>query len=283
MGRTQLGGRLRVVAQRRPLVVFFFLAYFFGWIGFLPLVLTNAGLGIIRRDVPVEFIVVGVSGPTLAALCTQWLMDGSFRICRIGSSWRRLLLGAVVGLSLVVFAYVVLPAILLVKVSPRELHWSVLWTPAVYGVNWSTFLGGPLNEEPGWRGFALPRLQARFGPVAGSILLGTLWACWHLPAFLIHFVNVPVWAFTIILVTVSVFLTWGTNLSGSSVIVPIMMHATFNTSSRLLAGLCQGVPTRQPELPLYLVAGAAAAGTAILLTRGKLGSPRVAIEKPNLP
>lgn len=269
---TKVNGWLSQLAGRQPLLVFFLLAYAFGWAGFLPLVLSNIGWGLIRADVPIEFVVVGVSSPTIAALCTQWLLDRNFRFCRLYSSWQRMLLGAVVGLALIMLACVILPGILLVKSSPRDLQWSALWTPAVYRVNWSTFLGGPLNEEPGWRGFALPRLQARFGPVVGSLLLGILWAGWHLPLFFIHFVNVPVWAFTIILVTVSLFITLGTNLSGFAVVVPIIIHAGFNTSPRLLAALCEAIPTRQPELPFYLAAGAAAAGAAVLLTRGRLGS-----------
>jgi hypothetical protein len=112
-------------------------------------------------------------------------------------------------------------------------------------------------------------------PPLGSLLLGILWAGWHLPLFLIHFVNVAVWAFTIILITVSVFLTLGSNLSGFSVVVPILIHAAFNTSSRLLAALCRAVATRQPDLPFYLVAVTAAASAAVLLTRGRLGSSRL--------
>ena len=47
-----------------------------------------------------------------------------------------------------------------------------------------TFLfRGPLFEEPGWRGFALPRLQERHGPFAGSLFLGLLWGAWHLPLY----------------------------------------------------------------------------------------------------
>src|SRR5439155_1424107 len=38
--------------------------------------------------------------------------------------------------------------------------------------------GGPLLEEPGWRGFALPRLQLRWGPLVGTMILGVLWAGW---------------------------------------------------------------------------------------------------------
>ena len=49
-------------------------------------------------------------------------------------------------------------------------------TPAAY---LSHFFFGPLFEESGWRGFALPRMQHRFGPVRGSLLLGMLWTGWH--------------------------------------------------------------------------------------------------------
>jgi membrane protease YdiL (CAAX protease family) len=47
------------------------------------------------------------------------------------------------------------------------------------------FIGGPLFEEPGWTGFAQPRLQRLYGPLARGVLLGSLWALWHLPGFLI--------------------------------------------------------------------------------------------------
>jgi membrane protease YdiL (CAAX protease family) len=53
-------------------------------------------------------------------------------------------------------SFVVLPAITLAK-TPWTLHWSALLSLSVF--NYSTLIGGPLGEEPGWRGFALPRLE----------------------------------------------------------------------------------------------------------------------------
>jgi len=50
---------------------------------------------------------------------------------------------------------------------------------------WTLALGGPLNEELGWRGFALPRLLQRRSPLGASVGLGVLWAFWHLPLFFI--------------------------------------------------------------------------------------------------
>ena len=44
-------------------------------------------------------------------------------------------------------------------------------------------VGGPLSEEFGWRRFALPALQARWGWRVASVVLGIVWAVWHLPLF----------------------------------------------------------------------------------------------------
>ena len=42
---------------------------------------------------------------------------------------------------------------------------------------------GPVGEEFGWRGFVLPRLQNKYGPLAASLIIGTVWGIWHLPTF----------------------------------------------------------------------------------------------------
>jgi hypothetical protein len=70
----------------------------------------------------------------------------------VNVDWTRTRVGSTIGVALVLTAYVIFPAV--ATVDPGKLRWSPLASLGVY--NYSTLLGGPLFEEPGWRGFALP-------------------------------------------------------------------------------------------------------------------------------
>jgi len=126
-----------------------------------------------------QWTIVAALGPTVAAVVAHRVTSDDYQAIRIRTAWLRMLGATVVGVALIVLAYVVVPSV--TTADPRKLHWDVLMSVAVY--NYSTLLGGPLFEEPGWRGFALPRLEARFGPLCASMLLALLWVGWHLPLF----------------------------------------------------------------------------------------------------
>jgi CAAX protease family protein len=88
-----------------------------------------------------------------------------------------------------------------------------------------------LGEEPGWRGFALPRLIARFGPIVGTVILGIVWACWHLPLFMIP--GTPQYgtsflAFALMLITWSMVITLLVVRAQGSVIPAMLFHASAN-------------------------------------------------------
>ena len=260
--RSNIGhGRIAQLASEWPLTVFFILAYALSWPVFLHMVVFSA---------PPQLTILASFGPTIAALITHRLATGSYRFLPLHASWFRTLGASLLGVALIIVAYVVLPGIS--TADPHKLNWSILLSLGVY--NYSTVLGGPLGEEPGWRGYALPRLEARLGAVRGSLLLGLLWSGWHLPLFLRPgWESAPFWIYTLIVIGLSVIMSYGANLARFSVITAIAMHAAFNTVSRFLVGLFAGT---QPKTAIRfeLVLGLCGFGVGLLLalmTKGRLG------------
>ena len=90
---------------------------------------------------------------------------------------------------------------------------------------------GPLGEEPGWRGFAVPRLLARHSAFTASLILGIVWAAWHLPLALVG--DLTAYGTVSVLLAAFVF-TWLYQNTGGSVLLPILMHAAHQNSVRYL-------------------------------------------------
>jgi uncharacterized protein len=88
-----------------------------------------------------------------------------------------------------------------------------------------------LGEEPGWRGFALPRLSERFGPNLGTVVLGVAWGLWHLPLFIVPGTpqyGTPFLPFVILLTTWSMLITVVVIHSHGSVVGAMLFHASAN-------------------------------------------------------
>lgn len=258
-------------AKRRPLVLFFLLAYAFAWVAWLPIILSHAGLGWIPGTLPVSLIVIGLFGPTVSALTVQWVRERNLRICHFRTASRGLVLGLIVGVGLVLLVCVIGPAVATSRTPVRMLNWRIFL--ALWPWHLLIFIGGPINEEPGWRGFALPRLQRRFGAVWASVLLGVLWGAWHLPLFLIHgWARMPIWGFLLLAISLAVLFTLAANCSAFSIVVPVSMHFTVNLSGFLLDGLLESAQMRpRPDLTTAAIEVTVAALT-IVLTRGRLGA-----------
>jgi hypothetical protein len=92
-------------------------------------------------------------------------------------------------------------------------------------------LGGPLGEEFGWRGYALPVLQDRLGWRAASLGLGLVWGVWHLPLFFIDGTaqaHIPLALFLLSVVAMSVVFAWLVNHTASSVVAALVFHTAIN-------------------------------------------------------
>ena len=134
-----------------------------------------------------------------------------------------------------------------------------------------------LAEEPGWRDFALPRLQARFGPMRSAFILGPLWALWHMPLFLTEWGGWPNadWtrpvAFAVFCISFNVVMAWIFNSTGQSLPLAMLAHVSVNNFVSLIWGQMFPAIDENLVLPAMAVASVMAAVIVIGLTRGRLG------------
>lgn len=113
-------------------------------------------------------------------------------------------------------------------------------------IGWATFFFfvfwfGPLPEEMGWRGFALDRLQMRMSALTASLVLGSVWALWHVPLFFvpgsfqagIGFGTTRFWIFLVSMVPLSVLMTWVYDNTRRSTLSAVLIHYTGNLCGAL--------------------------------------------------
>ena len=101
----------------------------------------------------------------------------------------------------------------------------------------STMMGGQAGEELGWRGYALPQLAARFGMGPASILLGGIWALWHLPLFFAPVGDTFGQSFPLYLLQVialSVTMAWLYSHTRGSLLPVMLLHAAVNNTKDIV-------------------------------------------------
>ena len=272
--------------NRFPLITFFLLAFAGTWLVLSPWVFDTFGwieipdeLGIIL------FILSTFTGPFFAAFYVTGKLEGKEGKKNL---WRRIFqmrLGLVWYVAvLFTFLLVWLTAYnLLYRGAPLA---ALIANPALmvtaFLPNVLTGLLIPsLGEEPGWRGFALPRLQKDFGPVLGTLILGTLHGIWHLPALFTPLLGPFSWdsflTFVLTAAAGTFIYTWVFNNTRGSVWIAILLHASSNAASSLVGSLIpEGVELTSWQSALdagwlNVIAFSLAAVLLIIFTRGKLG------------
>ena len=239
---------LKALAKRYPLISYFALAYALTWIFVIPIMLSQRGMGVINLPDPlllVFLLVSTYSGPLPAALIMTTLIDGKEGRRQL---WRRVFQWRV-GMGWYLLVLVAYPVVFLAGLSVYSgtapwlaliENWQLIFTYylpiAAIGI-----LFPSLGEEPGWRGFALPRLQQQYGPLIGTLILGVLHGLWHLPVYFIPgtilegpFDLTQFAANTCLLITLTFFWTWLFNHAGQSVFFAMFVHGVSNATSGLI-------------------------------------------------
>jgi uncharacterized protein len=276
--------------RHHPLVSYFVMAYAISWTYVLVFLVLWPLADTIVTQTPQLF------GPILAAFVLTAVMSGKagvkqllqrFVLWRVGTVWY---LFALVGVPAIYFLGIAFVPGGLGSFKAPTATMSLLYPVLFFVV---LVLDGPLLEEPGWRGFALPRLQERWGPLAGSVILGVLWAAWHAPQYLLPsfasenggFTPSGLGVFALAAISFSVIITWVFNHTRGSLLLAILLHTAINFSQGLTSDL---FPAARFNEVVPVVAFGLTAFAIVVVTRGRLGysaSMAVAIptSKPSIP
>jgi membrane protease YdiL (CAAX protease family) len=204
------------MARRAPLATYVALACLLTW-ALLPAARASVAVGL-----------VALFGPAVAALITAALVghDELVRLRARATLWRVSIRWYLVALAL--------PLPVSALRSGLEYLWGAHGAIQLQPISPLGMLVFLLvaGEEVGWRGFALPRLLARFGPWSASALLGVVWALWHLPLFYMPGMPQHGWPFPPFVgytVALSVILTFLARQTRGSVIIATLFHGAVNT------------------------------------------------------
>jgi membrane protease YdiL (CAAX protease family) len=231
--------------QKYPLASFFVLAIGLTWIFMIADALGSHGILPFRLPLPL-MVVMGYM-PTLAAVIVTAKTKGRdgvralFRkltIARVGLGWY---LVAIFGLALVylatIFLYNLVGSPALPFLSDKMPHLPP-WQLALSIVPMFIVIGIVNGEELAWRGFAMPRLQSRYNALTSSIIMGSIWAVFHLPLFFTvtgsSQADETFLSFLISTIAITVLYTWILNNTRGSVLLAYLFHAAANTWSQVI-------------------------------------------------
>lgn len=276
------------LVRAHPLTAFFTLALGLSWLAWTPWILSRDGVGVLDFSFPTVLGTTQLTGmlpgayvgPLGAGFVVTALTTGRAGL-RVWAGrllrWRVAFRWYAVALFAVPLGVLVLGTV----AAGGDVHAPGPLVVASYlPFLLLQVLTTGLAEEPGWRDFALPRLQDRFGPLGAAAVLGPLWGAWHLPLFLTEWGSWPdvrwtdVVQFVAFSTAFNVVIVWLFNRTGQSLPVVLLFHVSLNNTVTVFwTAMFPGVGG--DELQGWLLAGAAVAAAAVvLLTRGRLGLPR---------
>jgi uncharacterized protein len=221
--------------EKHPLLLFFVFAYFFFFVSLLL-------IGFIKRFVYIPdtmmqvYVAIASWTPNLAAILVVWKSKGRKGVIELLAGWKKWrvsILWYLVGFLPLVIALLTAGISSVLDGKPLLLNTSVCW-PAILSMVIFHTLQGATGEELGWRGYALPKLEERFGTLVSALLLGALIAGWHSILHLLSPTGIPEWQFWWVIICYSIIVAWVNRQSSRSLLIVSLFHFSFNFSLELV-------------------------------------------------
>ena len=220
------------------LVAFFLVTYAVSWSCFAIIAVDPLRMAAGARSVLLFF---AISAPALVALCFATYSDGragtlallrQITLWRVGFRWYLFAISYMAAVKLLVAAIYRFGT----GVPPRfgSEPWFILAIAAI--------ISTPVQagEEIGWRGYALPRLARKIGYAWGSVVLGLIWAGWHLPIFFIQGADKygqSFWTYVLQVTALSVAIAWLYVYTHGSLLLCMLMHSAVNQSAGIVSSI----------------------------------------------
>jgi membrane protease YdiL (CAAX protease family) len=222
------------------IIIFFVMTYAFSWTLWIPMALSS------QNKLPIQIspflgIIIGGMGPSISAII---LILAELGTPGIGILLKRLIKWRV-AIQWYLFIFFIPAVIIVIAIIFYSLFEKVPlnipnigdWRIVILMTLLTFIIGGPIGEELGWRGYALPKLLETRSPLLASIILGVGWGMWHLPLFWIPGslqADIPPFWFMISIIAESILYTWIYNNSGGSLLLMVLFHTSINTWAKLL-------------------------------------------------
>lgn len=216
--------------------LYYMFTFAFSWVLWIPSSLYGIGT-VLYSDWVGGLRVLGTFAPTIAGFLLSYMEEGPigvFDLAKRGWHYEKILYFVVAIFLIPILCFlslwlaIITEGIVLVEIVNIS-RWDA-FIPYIFTV---FLIGGPLQEEFGWRGYALDRLESKYNALISSLIVGILWSIWHLPSFFIpgtiqH--EQSFFAFFTSVLLISILFTWLYNNTNRSILVVMLFHASINIS-----------------------------------------------------
>jgi uncharacterized protein len=226
----------------KNLGVFFITTFLFSWVSWLPIILYN--LNTIESPAGAILFMLGGFGPSIIGFIAIFLTAKKEERKEL---WLRLVDVRRIGLKTLIVALIFYPLTFVIALGinlvlggslpQSDQLTGMLANPVVFIVSgFIILLLGPLSEEVGWRGYALDKMQTNFSPIQSSLIIGFVWAFWHLPLFFmpstLHgsegFLSFFTVGYFLTVIAYSIIFTWLYNQTQRSILIAVLAHFSIN-------------------------------------------------------